>query len=119
MDNFERSDSRTLTSTSNFILIYVCAASLTYVLPYLGSNSSLLNAITLGFNPAFWMHMTASCVLVIITLLRGRLSGNEWIAIFPAGALLFDFAPILNWIPLVPSVFHLLALGFGLSSQKD
>ena len=119
MNEVEEDYRSSMDSREAFILVYLAAALLTYVLPYLGSNSSILNALTLGLNPAFWMHLAASITLIVMTWLRGKYVNNEWIILFPVGALLFDFAPILNWIPLVPSIFHLLAISFSVSLSKQ
>lgn len=112
----ERNMSELMRSGPVFLIIYLGPLLLTYLLPYLGSNSTLINLLTLGFNPAFWLHFLACAALVVIAYLRGVAIEKEGLAVLPLLAFVFDLAPILNWIPLVPSVFHLAAIVVGVSS---
>jgi hypothetical protein len=102
-----------LKNTPVFVLFYLVPMGLTYVLPYLGSNSSILNALTFGLNPFFWLHILACLSLVVICSVRGRIIGKDSLLMFPILALIFDFAPLLNLIPFVPTVFHVMAMAVG------
>ena len=115
----QNKSTNSMESKAVFLLVYLALASSTYVLPYLGSNSALFNFLTLGFNPAFWLHFSASVALVVICYLRGRFIASESLFVIPLLALLFDFAPVLNWIPFVPSALHLLAISIGALASDD
>ena len=93
----------------------------TYWLPYLGSNSTALNAAGsaggIGMSPAFWLHLGALILLVGVAWMRGKPIGKTWLVIFPILALVFDLTPGLNFIPMVPTVMHLMAIILGVSGS--
>ena len=105
-----------------FVGLYLLAMFPTYVLPYVGSNSSLMNAAALasgiGMNPAFWLHLLASSMLVFFAFLRGRAIERSWLPLFPFLALVFDLVPGSNWVPLVPTICHLKTISFGVILTK-
>ncbi len=105
-----------------FVVVYVLFMLPTYYLPYVGSNSAAINAVTIGadvgMNPAFWLHLASLLVLVAAAWFRGALVDKKWLIIFPILAAVFDLAPGLSWIPLVPTVMHLLAIILGVVGQK-
>jgi len=101
-----------------FVITYVLLMLLTYYLPYLGSNSAVIGGVaaTAGtVNPAFWVHLGCLVGLVVITWFRGVLVDKKWLIIFPIVALVFDLAPVVNNIPLVPTIMHLLAIILGVA----
>lgn len=113
--------SRSLLNPVFFILGYTVLMIPTYVLPYLGSNSSIVNAVGkaagAGFNPALWFHVGALAGLVLISWLRGKLIGKSWLGTLPFAALLFDLLPGLSLIPMVPTVFHVLTIVLGVKDD--
>ena len=107
-----------------FFAIYFIFMLPTYYLPYVGSNSALLNVATsaagLGLSPQFWMHVACLFVLVVVTWLRGCVIGKQWITVFPVIAGLFDMTPGLSIIPFVPTTMHVIALIMGVrGTGKD
>lgn len=102
-----------------FAILYILLMIPTYWLPYMGSNSAALNATGsaagVGMNPAFWPHLGALALLVGVAWMRGKPIGKTWLVIFPILALVFDLTPGLNFIPLVPTVMHLMAIILGVS----
>lgn len=101
-------------NTVVFVIIYILFMLPTYYLPYLGSNSFSLSAIGVavgaGINPVFWLHLASLMVLAFVAWFRGILIDKKWLTIFPVLATVFDMAPVLSSIPLVPTVMHLLAI---------
>ncbi len=108
---------KALGNTVVFVVLYILFMIPTYVLPYLGSNSSLINAAGaasgVGMNPAFWIHLLSLLVLVALAWFRGANIGKTWLIIFPILALTFDLIPGLSSIPLIPTIMHLLAIILG------
>lgn len=106
-----------------FFILYAVFLGPTYLLPYAGSNSSVVNALGaaagIGLTPQFWAHAACLLVLISITWLRGCATSRQWIAVFPAIAALFDMAPGLSLIPLVPTVMHVVALVVGTRGSSD
>ncbi len=106
-----------------FAVLYILFMLPTYVLPYMGSNSSVLNATGVsagaGMNPLFWLHLLALIVLVALVWFRGKLEAKTWLVIFPVLALVFDLIPGLSSIPFVPTVMHLLAIILGVKGGHD
>lgn len=104
-------------NTAVFVVLYLLFMIPTYVLPFLGSNSSMINTLGVAqegmMNPSFWLHLTALVVLVVLTWFRGANVAKTWLIIFPILALVFDLAPVLSSIPMIPSVMHLLAIILG------
>lgn len=105
-----------------FFAIYFIFMLPTYYLPYVGSNSALLNvassAAGLGLSPQFWTHVACLFVLVVVTWLRGCVIGKQWITVFPVIAGLFDLTPGLNLIPFVPTIMHVIALIMGVRGTE-
>jgi len=52
-------------------------------------------------------------ILCLVARVRGICIGKNWLVIFPALAIVFDFVPGLNSIPLIPTIMHLLAITMG------
>jgi len=52
-------------------------------------------------------------ILCFLCWIRGAYVAKTWLVIFPILALVFDFAPGLSLIPMIPTVMHLLAIILG------
>jgi Fe2+ transport system protein B len=104
-----------------FVLVYLFFMLLTYYLPYAGSNSAVaaaVHAAASSVNKPFWAHLFSLGMLVGATWYRGSVIGKSWIMIFPIIAAVFDLAPLLNWIPLIPTAMHLAALIMGVRGRS-
>lgn len=108
---------RILTSTVGFLISYLVLMIPTYLLPYTGSNSSIINGMAAlvgrGPTPQWWMHFWCLFMLILISQVRGRMSSKPYLLAFPILALVFDLTPGLSAIPLVPTLLHLLCLILG------
>ena len=104
-----------------FVLTYIVFMIPTYILPFFGSNSSVINTLGVasggGFNPLMWLHLGVMAVLVVVTWFRGSLVDKKWLVVFPVLAMAFDFVPGLSFIPFVPTVMHLLAIIMGVAAK--
>ncbi len=96
-----------------FALLYAFFMVPTYVLPYFGSNSLVMNALTGMANVAFFIHLFALLILMGIAFLRGWRIQRRWLVVFPFLAMLFDLVPGLSIVPMVPTAMHALAILFG------
>lgn len=105
-----------------YVILYVLFMLPTYLLPYVGSNSAVVGSLALateaGFHPAFLAHAGLLFALIAITWVRGRRIEKGWLIVFPVLAMVFDLAPALNNIPLVPTVMHLLAIILGVVGAR-
>lgn len=105
-----------------YIAAYLLLLIPTYILPYFGSNSSLFNAVGaavgMGLSPLWWLHAWCLVMLVILGWWRGKWTAKAWLPVFPILAGAFDIIPILNMIPLVPTVMHLIAMAVGVISAN-
>lgn len=115
---------RALGNAPVFVIAYVIFMLPTYFLPYFGSNSSFLHAVDAvgggGYlNFAFWLHMGSMLILCFFCWVRGAYVNKGWLIIFPIMAIVFDFVPVLNSIPLVPTVMHLLAIILGVTGTAN
>lgn len=99
---------------ATFFLLYIIALLPTYILPYFGSNSVLANSVStvadFGLTSAFWLHIASIYILIAVSWFRGTLIGRSWLPSLPAIAGMFDLVPGLNWMPLVPTGFHVATL---------
>ena len=106
-----------------FVIMYIVTMVPTYLLPYVGSNSSVINglgaAMGIGFNPAFWFHAGALAILILITWLRGQLIRKSWLISLPIAASLFDMLPGLSMIPMVPTMLHVVTIISGAKEDAD
>jgi hypothetical protein len=113
--------SAALQHPATFFVAYVVLAIPTYLLPYYGSNSAVLNgtgvALGVGALPQYWLHLTFLYVLTALAWVRGGLIGRSWLPVFPALAGIFDLTPGLNWFPLIPSAFHVTTLIIGVTKE--
>lgn len=99
---------------STFLVIYILALPLTYVLPYFGSNSFMAAFSTGGITLlGTAVHLACFGAMGFAALMRGDAVKKGWLVALPAGALFFDFMPLLSAIPLIPTAFHVAALAVG------
>lgn len=113
---------RALIHPVGYVLFYIFGMAPTYILPYLGSNSTALNTIGVaagvGPNPMFWLHLLAILFLCFLAWMAGSSRGKGWIVVFPVLAGAFDLVPGLNFVPLVPTVMHLIAIVLCVASPQ-
>ena len=118
-----------LSNPAAFVAVYLALMLPTYVLPYFGSNSvisQLLGAALatgagvppLGF-VFFLLHASCLIALMYCTYQRALTGGKVWLVVFPTLAAVFDLMPILSWIPLVPTVMHLLAIILSVAGARE
>lgn len=114
--------SRAVSHPAGFVLLYVIGMAPTYILPYLGSNSVMLNTagVATGFgpSPAFWLHVGLILLLCVLAWVAGSSRGKGWIVIFPVLAGAFDLVPGLNFVPFVPTLMHLIAIVLCVASPQ-
>lgn len=108
---------RVLSSTVGFLVSYLALMIPTYLLPYAGSNSSIINGMAALFGrgptPQWWMHFWCLVMLVLVAHVRGQLVQKTFLLAFPILALVFDLTPGLSAIPFVPTLMHLLCIILG------
>ena len=113
---------KVVANTVTFVVGYALLMAPTYILPYFGSNSSLLNAggaaAGLGFNPALYVHLGFLAGLVLLAWARGKLIAKTWLIGLPIAAALFDIVPGLSLIPLAPTALHLATIIIGVNNEK-
>lgn len=104
-------------STPAYVVAYLVLMVPTYILPYAGSNSALVNgfstAMGMGPTPQWWAHAWCLVMLVVLGWLRGNTIGKAFLPALPAVAALFDMTPGLSMVPLIPTLLHLAAIFFG------
>jgi hypothetical protein len=106
-----------------FVVAYVIFMLPTYLLPYLGSNSSVAQGAAMAAGSSalqipFILHLISLLILCYLEKLRGDSIGKSWLIAFPVIALLFDLVPFLSAIPLIPTIMHMLAIVFGVIGSK-
>ena len=107
-------------NTATFVATYIALMLLTYYLPSLGSKSLVVQSLdganlTYSTVPLFplFLHISAMLGLLWVSLARGILISERWLVLLPLVAFAFDFIPKLSAIPIVPSIYHLLAIVIG------
>jgi hypothetical protein len=106
-----------------YVVSYLGLMILTYILPYFGSNSSLVNAASAAaagrMNPLFWLHLLILIGLCVLSWFRGGYIDKKYLVVFPFLALVFDLVPGLSAIPLIPTIMHLLAIVLGVMGATN
>ena len=115
-------------NTATYVVLYVLFMIPTYMLPYMGSNSSVVQGMAIagsniegsGSVRALWyVHLGFLLVLCLLAYLRGPVMNKKWLPVFPSLAIVFDLIPGLNFIPLIPTVMHLCAIIMGVSGTRS
>ena len=110
-------------NTLVFVVGYVIFMIPTYLLPWLGSNSTVLNvvgaAIGHGMTPQWWAHAWCLSMLILMTWIRGDFIGKKYLPAFPFLAAVFDLTPGLSMIPLIPTALHLAAIILGVKVSEQ
>ena len=110
-------------NTFVFVIGYVILMIPTYLLPWLGSNSAVLNAVGVavghGMTPLWWAHAWCLVMLILMTWIRGDIIGKKYLPIFPFMAAVFDLTPGLSMIPLIPTALHLVAIIIGVKAADQ
>ena len=104
-------------NTPAFVIAYLALMVPTYILPYFGSNSAVVNvfsaAMGMGPTPQWWMHVWFLIMLAVLGWLRGSVIGKAYLPVFPVIAGVFDMTPGLSMIPMIPTVMHLVGVILG------
>lgn len=104
-------------NTLVFVVGYVILMIPTYLLPWLGSNSAVINvvgaAIGHGMTPQWWAHAWCLVMLILMMWMRGNFIGKKYLPAFPLLAAVFDLTPGLSMIPLIPTALHFAAIILG------
>ena len=110
-----------------YVFIYIILMIPTYILPYLGSNSYVMQSVNTaimagqessGIKPLFYIHLIIMFAMILIVWIRGSEINKKWLVIFPVLAMAFDLLPAINNIPMVPTIMHLLAIILGVVGFK-
>lgn len=111
-----------LANPVSFFILYLLFMVPTYILPWLGSNSGLLNvagaASGAGLHPLFWIHVLSYVVLILLAWMRGSLIDRSWLVVLPILAGIFDLVPGFNWIFLIPTGLNVLCVILGVALRR-
>lgn len=112
-----------LQKSAAYVVLYILLMVPTYILPYFGSNSLLLNTVGMVFgfgpSPQWWAHVWFIVALVVMSWCRSEYCTHRWLPIFPVLAGVFDMTPVLNQIPLIPTIMNLFGIIFGVTLLSD
>lgn len=113
---------KAIANSAIFVGAYVVLMALTYYLSNLGSTTlvtqtldgtgladSSVSLITL------FLHICAMLGILWVSFVRGVMISERWLVLLPIVAFAFDFIPKLSSIPIVPSIYHLLAIVIGVA----
>lgn len=110
-------------STPAFVVAYLLLMVPTYILPYFGSNSSLVNAVSAavgwGFTIPWFLHAWCLAMLAVLAWVRGRWIHKAYLPVFAILAAVFDMTPGLSMVPLIPTVMHILAIVLGVIVKEQ
>lgn len=112
---------KSLINPVTFVVVYILFMMPTYFLPYLGSNSTVINglgaATGVGLNPALWFHVGSLSILVFTTWMRSKITGKGWLVSMPIAASMFDLMPGLSLIPMIPTMLHMITIILGAKEE--
>jgi hypothetical protein len=110
-------------NTVAFVVAYLVLMVPTYILPYSGSNSTLVNgtsiALGMGPTPQWWAHVWFLIMLMVLAWLRSGTIGKAFLPVFPVLAAAFDMTPGLSAIPLIPTFLHLGGIIMGTMAKAE
>ncbi|MDD5298519.1 MAG: hypothetical protein PHU46_16570 [Rhodocyclaceae bacterium] len=110
-------------NTVAFVVAYLVLMVPTYILPYFGSNSTLVNGLSIGLGmgptPQWWAHVWFLTMLMVLAWLRGGAIGKVFLPVFPVLAAAFDLTPGLSAIPLIPTFLHLGGIILGAMAKAE
>jgi regulator of nucleoside diphosphate kinase len=113
---------KAIANTKLFVSTYIVLMLLTYYLPSLGSKTFAVQSFdVIGVSSApisllpLSLHILAMLGLLWINWVRGVMIDEKWLVLLPIVAFAFDFIPKLSAIPVVPSIYHLLAIVVGVA----
>lgn len=113
---------RIVANTVSFVILYLLLMTPTYILPYFGSNSVVINAANAAGNGGVYalllVHLAFLAALVVLTWTRGSLIQKTWLVGLPIAAGMFDIVPGLSLIPLAPTVLHLATIIVGVRDER-
>ena len=111
---------KALSNATAYVVIYILFMIPTYLTHV--DSSSTISSSDLGVNMVtmcLLLHMGSMLMLCYICFIRGKLISKSWLVFIPLIAIAFEFLPALSAIPLVPSVYHLLAIVIGSSATAS
>ncbi|MCA9507312.1 MAG: hypothetical protein KC505_02680 [Myxococcales bacterium] len=100
-----------------FFYAYTALITPSYLLPWLGSNSMFANIFSSVARWGFGVHVTSLCLAALLSFIRGVQLRTPQLALLSLSALVCDLVPLLNWIPLLPTFFHGLAILLGTDTK--
>ncbi len=93
-----------------FVTLYLIPLVITYITSSMGS-ASLVNAkLNPNFMTLFTIHISCYAVMILSCL---KFTKDKKICVFPIIAAAFDFIPIINFIPLIPTILNLSGIIIG------
>lgn len=108
---------RALGNAPVFVVAYIIFMLPTYFLPYVGSNSFVLQGLSAAVKGElvilFLLHLGSMLILCFLCWVRGEYVNKKGLLILPVLAIVFDFVPGLSLIPMIPTMMHLLAMILG------
>lgn len=102
---------KAIANTTLFAVTYLIFVLPSYYLSYASNINNGLSVDVLSL--PFMLYLLSILVLLGLSLVRGAMIGKYWLVLIPAVAFVFNLTPVLNEIPLVPYVYHLLAMIIG------
>ncbi len=100
-----------------FFYVYSILVIPSYLLPWIGSNSMMANIFSNQARWGFGVHVLSLTLAVGVSFLRGWQIRKPALGTLALTAMGCDLIPVLNLIPLVPSLFHGLTLLLGTNTQ--
>lgn len=110
-------------NTVMYVVGYTVLMMPTYFLPYLGSNSSVVQSASAAAGAGGYVllliHLAFLACLVALAWARGKVIDKGWLIGLPIAAAMFDILPGLSLIPLAPTFLHLGAIVAGVVNSKS
>jgi hypothetical protein len=69
--------------------------------------------------PQTWAHIWFLTLLILVAWMRGATVHKGFLPAISFCAALFDMTPVLNVIPLAPTVLHIVTLAIGVSGKAE
>ncbi len=100
-----------------FFYAYTLLIIPSYILPWMGSNSMMANIFSNQARWGFSVHALSLGLAVAVSFLRGWQIKKPELGTISLAALGCDLIPIINLVPLIPSLFHGLTILLGTNTK--
>lgn len=129
-NNNQKLSEKIFSNPAGYAIFYTCLVIPTYIIPWIkpGALSMAAEQYAKANGASTGASSTATFFTIVQVCLflglaygahkRGQYTNKGYLKSLPLTAMVFDLVGFLSYIPFVPSLMHLLAIGMGFTGEK-